>query len=60
MQVGPEVHLGGGLAPAELCHPDAVGWENTNDGGVHSMNPDFETSQEALAFLPFAKAGWMF
>jgi len=55
----PEVHLGGGLASAVVCPADAVG-DQFHDGGVHSVNSDFETTQETLAFFPLAKAGWMF
>lgn len=50
---------GVGLASAMFCPADANGYQ-LHDGGVHRVNPDFETSQEALAFFPLAKAGWMF
>jgi len=59
VQAEPEVHLDGGLASAVLCPTDAVG-DQFHDGGVHSVDPDFETPQQILAFFPLAKAGWIF
>ena len=38
---------------------NAVG-DQFHDRGVDGVNPDLETAQEAFAFLPVAKLGWMF
>ena len=48
VQVEPQVHLGGGLAAAVFGPVHAVG-DELHGGGVHGMDPDFETPQQTLA-----------
>lgn len=48
VQVQPQVHLGGGLAAAVFGPVHAVG-DELHGGGVHGMDPDFETPQQSLA-----------
>jgi hypothetical protein len=55
-QVESQVHLGGGLAPMVFCPVDAACDQLHNDG-VHCMNSDLETPQQAFAFFPAAIEG---
>ena len=48
VQVEPQMHLGGRLAPAVFCPIHAVGHQ-LDRGRVHRMDPDLETSRQALA-----------
>lgn len=54
VQIKSEVHFGSGLAAAVFGPVEAVG-DQFHDGGIHCVNPDFETSQEPLAFFTCGK-----
>ena len=56
VQVEPQVHFGGGLAPAVSGPIDAVG-DQLDDRGIHCVNPDFEAPQQTLALAPRCKIG---
>ena len=59
VQVEAQVHFGSGLASTVFGPANPVG-DQFHNSEVDGVNPDLETAQEALSFLPEAKPGWMF